>query len=270
MPHLETEFQEADLDIPLHVLDCLKNGYDKVLVVTNDTDITVELLYYVPQFNQHGMNQLWIMAGRGRTTRYIPLHLLYTRMASGLCSVLPALYILTGSDAVSKIGTKKAALEAKPEALLKDFGQSPFLSDSMIQKAEEFLVKVLKHSSTSTTFTSLRKEQYHASTSATHLTLPPTSHGLLAHIQRSHYNTYIITHLMTPGSAVISPQEFGYTLNNGQLVPSMSWKLVEAKYTVTCKCVKCARVGCPCRIQEVKCVQFCGCKALPDCKNQNV
>ena len=60
------------------------------------------------------MEELWIKAGRANTTRYIPLHLLYDRMGSDLCSVLPALYMLTGYDYTSKVGTKKSALISEP------------------------------------------------------------------------------------------------------------------------------------------------------------
>ena len=268
MPHLKTDFQEADLVIPIHVLDCFKSGFHKVLVVSNDTDITVELLYYVPVFKQHGMLELWIEAGRGNTARHVPLHILYPRVGSDLCLVLPALYTLTGCDSTSKIGTKKSALHADAEILLKEFGKSLSVSDSAVQNAEKFLVKVLKNNSVSNNFTNLRREMYHSSNATTHLNLPSTSQGPLPHTQRSYYSTYIITHILTSGTTeAISPLDYGYTLKDGLLTPTTSWKLVDDKWTVTCKCVKCVRVTCPCRLENVKCVKFCGCKASIDCHN---
>ena len=144
-PHLQTDFPEADLAIPVHVFDSIKSGHRKILTVTNDTDITVELLYYLTFFKQHGLEELWILAGRGESSsRYVPLHLLHSRMGPALCSVLPALYTLTGCDSTSKIGTKKAALEANAEALLSEFGKSPILSPSVLENAEKFLVNVIK------------------------------------------------------------------------------------------------------------------------------
>lgn len=43
------------------------------------------------------------------------------RHGSELCSVLPALYHLTGADYTSKVGTKRSALNASPVKLLDSF-----------------------------------------------------------------------------------------------------------------------------------------------------
>ena len=69
-PHLQTDFPEADLAIPVHVFDSIKSGHRKILTVTNDTDITVELLYYLTFFKQHGLEELWILAGRGESSSF--------------------------------------------------------------------------------------------------------------------------------------------------------------------------------------------------------
>lgn len=86
MPHLHSVHDEADLRVPLHVLDCVKDGYYKILVLTNDTDISVYLLYHLPTFKHHGLEELWTRAGRGDTSRYLPLHILYNKMGRGLTS----------------------------------------------------------------------------------------------------------------------------------------------------------------------------------------
>ena len=263
IPNLNTNFQEADSAIPLHVLNCFNSGYEKVLVLSNDTDIDVTLLYYIPVFLQHGMKELWMQAGAGLASRYIPLHILYSKMGSDLCAVLPALYTLTGCDSTSKVGTKKAALESNAESLLVEFGKHPILSESISQQAEKYLVNVIKKNSVSETFTDLRKEIYKSSISVTHLDLPPTSEGLLPHIQRSHYNTYINTHLLDAGHSTphISALDNGYEMKDGLLMPRQCWKTLEAKWTVTCKCKKCARLACLSRASNINCVTFCRCTA---------
>ena len=209
-----------------------------------------------------------MQAGTTRTTaRYIPLHTLCTRIGSDLCSVLPALYTLTGCDSTSKIGTKKAALEAGAVELLKEFGQSKSLSHTPRQKAEKFLVNVLRRNTDCSEFTSLRKEIYHTSTTATHTSLPPTTQGLHPHIDRAWYASYTMTHTLATEASAISPLDFGYHIKDGRLAPTTSWKLLDEKWTICCKCLKCARVTCPCRLKHVKCVEFCGCKATVSCKN---
>ena len=50
--------------------DCLRGGYKTCIVISNDTDVIVALLFYVPTFLQEGLQELWVKAGRGNTTRF--------------------------------------------------------------------------------------------------------------------------------------------------------------------------------------------------------
>ena len=264
MPHLHSAHEEADLRIPIHVLDCLKAGYTTVLVSSNDTDVTVILLYHMATFNQYGIKELWTRAGTGQSARYLPLHIIYQRIGPDLASVLPALHCLTGCDVTSKIGTKKSALKANPQSFLKNFGTTSSRTD--FKSAEEFLVKVLKNTSTSNNFTTFRQDSYYTSKGASHHSLPPTSEGLLPHIERSFYSTYLITHALRTYADIL-PEESGYKLEDGQLVPRTSWRVMENRWQVTCRCAKCTRQSCPCRSVGVRCVRFCRCNMNNECNN---
>ena len=71
-----------------------------------------------------GTGELWQQAGRGTTTRCVPLHILHARLGSeDLCTVLPAPHSLTCCDITSNIGTKKAALNAEKRPTCKDLAQ---------------------------------------------------------------------------------------------------------------------------------------------------
>ena len=159
LPQLQTAFQstflEADLRIPAHIVKALDADHKVCVVLCNDTDVIVALLYQIPVFLQHGLSELWVRAGVGDTTRYIPLHTLFQCLGHQLCGILPAVHSLTGCDVTSRVGTKKAALKAEPEKFLKYFGSSPALTASAIQKAEHYLVKVLKRGSDATNFVDL-------------------------------------------------------------------------------------------------------------------
>ena len=54
--------------------------------------------------------------------------------------------MLSGCDVTSRIGTKKAALQAHI-VKLKDFGKSPTLNDKMAKEAEHYLIGCLKKTS---------------------------------------------------------------------------------------------------------------------------
>lgn len=275
MSHLQSTGEETDLWIALHVLDSLDTGHKVCVVISSDTDVTVTLLYHIPIFLPHGLEQLWVQAGAGDTSRYVPLHILFQRLGGQLCSVLPALHSLTGCDITSRVGTKKAALKAEPERFLKQFGMSPTLSQSTIDNAEQYLVKVLKKGSTAKTFTEYREETFHFSKCSSLQNLPPTSHELLPHIQHAFYNAYttmnILSNHFVPGTVeTLKPKEYGFKYDNGYLMPTTAWKTLDGTWSVFCSCVKCVRFNnFPCRMAQVISVQFCHCKkASRDvCKN---
>ena len=50
MQDLESTVDEADLRIPMHVLDCIWSGYKTCFVISSDTDVIIALLFYVPVF----------------------------------------------------------------------------------------------------------------------------------------------------------------------------------------------------------------------------
>ena len=46
------------------------------VVISNDTDVLVTLLYHMPVFLDHQLQELWLPAGVGDSTRYVPLRTL--------------------------------------------------------------------------------------------------------------------------------------------------------------------------------------------------
>ena len=99
----------------------------------------IVVLYYMHIFLRDGLKELWIKGGKGDTSRYIPVHVLYEKLGSELCSVLPALHSLTGCDITSKVGTKKAAIQSNPVQFLSMFRKNPVLNETDIKMAEQFL-----------------------------------------------------------------------------------------------------------------------------------
>ena len=92
-----------------HAIHATKTGAKRLVILSGDTDVMVLALYFNTGLKTNGLSELWICAGVGDSTRYIPLQLI-SEMNPELCSELPAIYILTGCDTTSKIGTKLSAL----------------------------------------------------------------------------------------------------------------------------------------------------------------
>ena len=63
------------------------NGIERVIIYSNDTDVVVYLLYYVHQFKDLGIKELWIKYGNGDSTRYIPIHKLADVMGSNIANL---------------------------------------------------------------------------------------------------------------------------------------------------------------------------------------
>jgi hypothetical protein len=49
----QTSFAEVDFHLSIHVLDSLKAGHKVCVVIANDTDVIVALLYHMPVFLHH-------------------------------------------------------------------------------------------------------------------------------------------------------------------------------------------------------------------------
>ena len=73
-------------------------------------------LYFNTDLKTNPLSELWMRAGVGDSTRYIPLHLIFERKPE-LCSVFPAIHILTGCDTTGKVGTKLSALNLENHCL---------------------------------------------------------------------------------------------------------------------------------------------------------
>ena len=273
MQQLQSTVEEADLRIPMHVLDCTQEGYTTCVVISNDTDVIVSLLYHFSNFQHEGLHELWVRAGRGDTARFVPIHMLSARMGPDICKVLPAVHSLTECDITSKIGTKKAALKANPVVYLNGFGATAPLTPPLLQQAEEYLVQVVALGTKCVNFNQLRAHQFRYTNGASHQNIPPTSQGLTPHIHRAFFNTYTIIHALDKQLHInisdLCPLDFGFVVMNDALLPSTLWRSLESHWSLVCSCGKCARSICPCRTAMMKCSVFCKCnKADPiDCRN---
>lgn len=112
------------------------------------------------------------------------------------------------------------------------------------------MVQVIDAGNKSSNFLQLRAHQFHFSKSASHQSLPPTSKGLEPHIYRAFFNAYATMHVLdrqlNVQTADLDPLDYGFLHENGNLLPSTSWRSLEPCWGVVCHCGKCARVTCPC------------------------
>ena len=169
--------EEADCRIISHVQWAVQQGCKKAVVISNDADTVVLLRYYVEMCKESGLQELWIQYGTGDRRRMLPLHLIHEKLGDAMCRILVNSHVITGDDALSKIGTKHSALVAKPLNFLCNFAELPYITNTDMSSAEKYLVHVwsgARSKPTAATFNQLRLEVHRKSVPGLH-ELPLTS-----------------------------------------------------------------------------------------------
>ena len=98
-------------------------------------------------------------------------------------------------------------------ANLESFGKDPRLNsvDEMLVEGENYLVKVIKSTSTAENMDELRYVIYHHSKACSFIDLPPTSLDIKEQCLRAIYNTYQYLYAMNFESVPsLDPLQYGY------------------------------------------------------------
>ena len=93
-----------------HAIHATQTGAKRLVILSGNVDVMVLALYFNTDLKTNSLSELWMRAGVDDSTRYIHLHLISERKPE-LCSVLPAIHILTGCYTTSKVATKLSALK---------------------------------------------------------------------------------------------------------------------------------------------------------------
>ena len=270
---LTCKVEEADDRLVIHCAWEISRGGKRLLVMSNDTDTVTRLLYFFSEFQKRGLEELWIEFGIGERRRYLPLHVLAPRLGPELCKVIVKAHILTGDDAVSKIGTKHASLFCDPQNLLPAFGDSNHLTSDEIEKAEKYLVDVwagVRSKHECKTFNNLRLKYVTDSTPKSLNSLPPTSSVIHGHIKRAYYVIKKVIHLLKDPNLTLDPFNYGWINDNDMFVPEKCLNPLPQELTIICKCTgKCSSNACSCKKSFQKCVIYCHKQDVSQCTNCN-
>ena len=207
---------------------------------------------------------MWLRTGVGDSTRFVPVHVIHKNMGQDLCSLLPAIHALSGSDYTSKVGTKKAALNIASRTYLENFGVSHDSENVVksLQSAEEYLVQVLRKGSPCKSLDELRLWLYHHGKNKDIEDLPPTSRSAKGHLLRSYFYTYLQHHCIGDMFVHLDPCEFGFEVKEDSLVPQTNLEKYPSDFIASCTCVKCAKSSCICKENIVACCSFCKCRSV--------
>ena len=150
-------------------------------VVSSDTDSIVFILRYMTTYINMGLQEV-LVEFDGEHKRKIPLHTLHARFGAAFCSILVKVNVLPGNDAVSKVGTKHAALTCNPLSLT-NFAKTDSLTTVDISVVERYRVKVLTEARSNTTAVTFDKFRHDSYLNGKALTdLPPTSSAIVSYM----------------------------------------------------------------------------------------
>ena len=183
----------------------------------------------------------------GEYNRKTPLRTPHTRFGAAFCSILVKVNVLPGNDAVSKVGTKHAALKCNPLSLT-NFAETDSLATVDNGVVERYLVKVLagaRSNTTADTFDKFRHDRYFNGKALTDL--PPTSSAICGHIRWWFCVIRNAITLLETHQHDLLPQNFGWTIEGIVMIPTTSIQPIPPELLVYCLC------GGRCEILKCKC-----------------
>ena len=185
-----------------------------------------------------------------------------------LIKALPAIHALTGSDTTSKIGSKTAILKRSVELeAIASFGKAE-LTNEMIKGAETVLLQLLGHPEFKE-FDEYRFQQFYDSKKSLSLKkMVCCSSTIELHIKRAYLQANCWYTANDRTAEPLNPLHYGYRGSDLGVRPLMVQLQTRPSEVIDpCTCAKCARKSCPCRANNIKCLQYCQCSKSKDCKN---
>ena len=74
LSELDFTIKEADVRLVPHAIHATQTGAKRLVILSGDTHVMVLALYFNAHLKTKGLSKLWMRAGVGDSTRYIPLH----------------------------------------------------------------------------------------------------------------------------------------------------------------------------------------------------
>ena len=104
LSELDLTIEEADERLVPHAIHETQTGAKRLVILSCDTDVKVLALYFNTDLKTNNGCVLVLVILQDKSQE--------------LCSVLPAVHILTGCDTTSKVGAKLSALKPPAAQLL--------------------------------------------------------------------------------------------------------------------------------------------------------
>lgn len=266
--HLMSTQEEADTRLILHAYDAKQQGFEKIVIISRDTDVLVLAIHH-----NLGSN-IWISCGTSKQPKFLPVHEIRNNMQGDVVSALPLYHAVTGCDSTSQfygLGKKStwSVLIKHPHLLSGLFtGRiNEFISTTNISLVEQYIMLLYSKSAEQhQSINSLRAQLFHTTDNPSKL--PPTSDAMKLHILRAMYQALVWYCAGIAKPDLPSPETCGWHVDKGHLVPTlMELEAIPSvcRELVSCGCHgDCSTARCSCKRASVACIEACKCN---NCKN---
>ena len=270
--------EEADTRLILHASDCARQGVDKIMLRTVDTDVVV---LAISTFSRLAISEMWIAFGVGKQFRYIAIHDIVSALGDEKSQVLHVFHAPTGCDQTSAfLGRGKSTAWAtwmsyeEATTIFTSLSQSPSMQDVLdaMPVLERFVVLMYDRTSQCQRVNDARKVLF-AQKGRTLENIPPTADALLQHAKRVAYQAgHCWGQCLVSVPELPSPGEWGWTRSESDTWQPRWTTLPEAS-KICQELVKCgcrAEKGCKGRCKCVKAGMPCTalCKCGGDCEEE--
>lgn len=278
IPMPETDHEEADTRMCLHLLDAIQKSLTYILVRTVDTDVIIilisiffNLLTYKPNF------ELWVAFGKGKHFRYYLINDICNELGENMSQALSFFHAFTGSDTTSQFygKGKKTAWKTWKAYPLATEGflfpvKHPYKPIDHKTKEFEFIERftcILYDGTTELGSTNkLRKDLFSQGTHVKMMhNLPPTQDALIQHTNRCIYQSSIWLNSFKSLQNAPTPAKFGWKIIGDcwkpiwMTIPEAS-KSCRELIKCGCKAEPLCSKNCFCKKSELACTALCHCK----------
>lgn len=258
--------EEADTRMFLHAAYAASQGIRQAIVVSSDTDVVV---IAVSLIHSTGLQKIWIAFGKGKDSRWIPIHEIASAMGPKALA-LPFFHAFSGCDTVSSFDGKgkKSAWQTwsifdKVDATFVKLSSQPeCLSEEDLQILEEFVVLLYDRSSSCVRVNETRLDLF-ARKQRAYDSIPPTRAALKEHVKRAAFQAgHIWSQSLVCNPVLPSPGDWGWMNMGGTWVPYWTELTAVAKSCqelTHCGCKMQCSGRCKCFKTGLRCTALCSC-----------
>lgn len=264
---LKCNHNEADTRILLHAKSVTDLGFERLIIISRDTDVLVLLIHFASDLS----GEIWFQTGTAKQRSFVAVHAI--DLDPALRHNLPAFYALSGCDTVSQfcgIGKTTAwKTFTKNCPLLDGLGRAT-LTERTLTDVKRFICRLYSNNENDTNINDVRFKIFLKGSKEPEK-LPPTRSSLNLHIKRAHHQCTIWLSSLIARPDISSPVGNGWNKDGttGHILPHlMSDEPFPAVYLklTQCQCKDCESHRCSCRLKELRCTAGCGC-ADGTCRN---